>query len=312
MESRELVMNTKQEIGGVTRSILVLMRIKSTVAATGIKSSIIRIGLTALLLACTFGVSLAQMPQNDLEFGNRAAFDAFEEMSAIYGPEALHGGLLEENTLWTDGLENIEMDTHTPKGELILYSVAASSEVSAPEPPKGNIVISLFNGRGFALKGDETHILRMNMELIRDIDPVYLRDLMTSNKSIEDIEEELNSEDGTTAFRGGLRINESGYSLLNIKFVPSKDNATIIDADVAEPYLKPSHGNVMKQDTDDKIALAGHIKITVSPSVDGLIGKGDLVMRSEEYSGKYTVLLHTEKPLPTDILPAGGDLAPPN
>jgi hypothetical protein len=305
-------MNTKQKIGGVTRSILVLLRIKSMVAPTGLKSSVIHIGMIALLFACTFGVSLAQMSQNNLEFGNRAAFNAFEEMSAIYGPEALPGGLLEENSLRTDGLENIEKDAHIPKGELIHYGVAASSDMSAPEPPKGNIIISLFNGRGFALKGDETHILRMNMELIRDIDPVYLRDLMTSNKSIEDIEEELNSEEGITAFRGGLRINESGYSLLNIKFVPSNDNTTIVDADVAKPYLKPSHDKVMKPDTDDKIVIAGHIKVTIAPSVDGLIGKGELVMSSDEYSGKYTVLLHMEKPLPADILPAGGDLAPPN
>jgi hypothetical protein len=295
-------MNTKQKIGGASRSVSDLLRIWS-IAAARIKPRAIQAGLVLLLFACMLGVSLAQVSQNNLEFGNRTAF---EDMAAFFGSQAVPGGLLEENSPQTDGFENIEKKAHRPRDEFILNDAASSTDMSSPEPPKGDIVISLFNGKGFALKGNETHILRMNMELIKDVDPEYLRDLMTSNKSIEDIEEELNTEEGKTALRGGLRINESGYSLLNIKFTQAKNNTTLIDADVAEPYLKPAHGKFMRPNTNEKIVFAGHIRVTVAPSADGLIGKGELVMSSDEYGGEYIVLLHMQKPLPADILPVEG------
>ncbi len=311
-------MNIKQEFGGVNQSLLVLSRIKRSVATIKIKSNVVHVGmivLLALLFTSMNGIGLAQISQDNWESGNSKVVNTSAERSTIHWLEAQPEGIPIENSdqlfQISGGSENTKKLLKMPGDELIAYRPSTVSDTGAPEPPKGDIVTSLFSGRGFALKGNETHVLRMNVEIVRDVDPVYLRNLMTSNKSIEDIKEGLNAKEGPASIRGSLRINESSYSLLNIKFVSSKDNDTILDADVAKLYLKPAPGMIMRPDTGNKTTIAGHIKVTVAPSKDGLIGNGELTMSSEEYSGKYTVLLHMEKPLPCNILPLRGNIAPP-
>ena len=311
-------MNIKQEFGGVNQSLLVLSRVKMSVAAIKIKPNAVHIGLIillALLFAGTNGVCLAQLPPDNWGPGNSQMVNASAERPTIYWLETQPDGMPIENSdqlfKISGGSENTKNIVHIPGDELIAYRPSTVSGTGMPEPPKGDIVTCLVSGRGFALKGSETHVLRMNVELIRDVDPVYLRDLMTSNKSIEDIKEGLNSKEGSTSLRGSLRINESIYALLNTKLVQSKDNETTVDADVAKLYLKPAPGIIMKPDTSNKTTIAGHIKVTVAPSKDGLIGNGELIMSSDEYSGKYTVLLHMEEPLPCNILPVKGNIAPP-
>ncbi|MGA9098798.1 MAG: hypothetical protein WB392_07700 [Methanotrichaceae archaeon] len=311
-------MNTKQEFGGVNQSSLVLSRIKRSAATIKIKSNVIHIALVvllALLLVSINGIGLAQMSRDNPEPGNDKVVNASAERSTIYWIEAQPNGMPIENSdqlfQISGGWKNIQNAIQIPGDELISYKPSTVTGTGAPEPPEGDIVICLFNGRGFALKGNETHVLRMNVELIRDIDPTYLRDLMTSNKSIEAIKEGLNAKEGNASLRGSLRINESSYSLLNIKLVPYQDNATIVDADVAKLYLKPAPGEIMRPDASDRTAVAGHIKVTVAPSEGGLVGKGEITMGSDEYNGKYNVFLHMEKPMPCDILPPKGSSAPP-
>ncbi|MFB3765303.1 MAG: hypothetical protein ACE14P_08650 [Methanotrichaceae archaeon] len=317
-------MNIERRFGGVIRSLLALLRDKRSFAMTKVKPNFVHIELIVILALLFTGINgncLAQVSQDNWESGNSKAVNASSEISSerstIFWIEARPNGMPVENS---DLLFSINGDSEDTKykvrslgKELITYRISAVSNVSSPEPHKGDIVTCLFSGRGFALKGNETHVLRMNVELIKDVDPIYLRDLMTSNKSIEDIKEGLNAKakEGAASLRGNLRINESSYSLLNTRFVPSKDNDTVVDADVAKLYLKPAPGMIMRPDIGNKIAIAGHIKVTVASSKDGLIGKGDLVMSSDEYSGKYMVLLHMEKPMPCDSLPPGGDIAPP-
>lgn len=273
-------MNLKQEFGGVNQSLVIHIAL---------------VALLALMLVSINGICLAQR-------------------STIYWIEAQPNGMPIENSdqlfQISGGPKNIQNAIQIPGEELISYKPSTAVDTGAPKPSKGDIVTCLFSGRGFALKGNETHVLRMNVELIRDIDPVYLRELMTSNKSIEDIEEGLNANEGNASLRGNLRINESSYSLLNIKLVSYKDNATIVDADVAKLYLKPASGEIMRPDASAKPGIAGHIKVTVAPSEGGLVGKGELNMGSDEYRGKYTVLLHMEKPMPCDILPLEDSMAP--
>lgn len=312
-------MNIKQEFGGAIQSLLVLLRVNGCIAI--IKSNVIHMGpivLIALLFTCMEGISLAQMSQNSLELDNSRGINASSESSTIYWLEALPECMPMENSdqLFhiSGSLGNIKNAIHVSGDESSAHRQATVSDMDKPEPPKGDIVIGLFSGRGFALKDNETHVLRMIVELIKDVDPVYLMDLMTSNKSIEDIKEELRAKEGATSLRGSLRINESSYSLLNIKLMPSGDNAnaTAVDADVAMLYLKPAPGMIMKPDSSDKTAIAGHIKVIVAPSEGGLVGKGELIMSRDEYNGKYIVLLHMEKPIPYDSLPPRDSINPPS
>ena len=310
-------MNIKQKFGGVIQSLLVLSRIKRSADTIKVKSDIVNLGLIvllALLFASMSGIGLAQISQDNWESGNKVV-NLSSERSTIYWLEARPEGMPIENSdqLFQigGGSKNKKNIIMIPGDELIAYRPSTVSDTGSSEPPKGDIVTCLFSGRGFALKGNETHVLRMDVELIRDVDPVYLRNLMTSNRSIEDIKEGLNANEGAASIRGGLRINESSYSLLNTKLIQSNNNNTIVDADLAKRYLKPAPGMIVRPDIGNKTASEGHIKVTVAPSKDGLIGKGELIMSSDEYSGKYTVLLHMEKPLPCNILPLKDNIAPP-
>lgn len=309
----------KKEFGGVIQTLSNLLRPKGNADSCRVRSNIIHavmIILLALLFASMGGISLAQISQNNWEQGNSRAANASIERPNVYWLEALPedmpagdpGQLLQISRDQGDHKNEV----HMLGNELIAYRSSSVSDTDSQKPPQGNIVIRLFSGKGFALKGNETHVLRMNVELIRDIDPVYLRDLMTSNKSIDDIREELNAKAGPASLRGSLRINEISYSLLNTQLIPSKDNSTTIDADIAMLYLKPAPGGVMRPNASDKAPVEGHVKVAVAQTEGGLIGKGELIMDSGEFSGKYNVLLQIEKPLPSDIPPfIGGGAAPP-
>lgn len=296
-------MNTNKEHGGVIQPLSVLLRIKRRIAEIKIRPNALHIGPIILLVLLFISMNGASS-----ESGSSSVMNASVEQSTIFWFKALPDGMPIDNSdhllQISGGLENTKNAIHAPgMDKMIANRPPDMSDTGAPEPPKGDIVICLLSGRGFALKGNETHVLRMNVELIKDVDPAYLRDLMTSNKSIEDIEEGLNAKEGATSLRGNLRINESSYSLLNIRFMPSKDNATALDADIALLYLKPAPGEIMRHNASDKTAIAGHIEVAIAPSEGGLVGKGELIMGSDEHSGKYVVLLHMEKPMPCDILP---------
>ncbi|MFB3765910.1 MAG: hypothetical protein ACE14P_11790 [Methanotrichaceae archaeon] len=291
-----------QKLGGIGQFILVPFRIKRGVTADRIKFGIIHTGLIVLLLASMIEGCTAELPQNSIAVADHSMGIAIEDASANHGHMPPSDGDTAE-TSSTLGFFNPLTIQPPSLMDLQPFGPAAPNNI-APKPSEGDIVIQLFDGRGFALKDSEKNALMINIDLIKDVDPTYLRNLMTSKKSIEDIKDELRAADGTTATRGSLGINERIYPLVNIELLPSKDNSTIVDADVAKLYLKPDG-------TIDKVIIAGHIKVAVTPTPDGLIGNGELAMSSDEYNGIYTVLLHMEKPLPGNIPPAWGNLTMP-
>lgn len=214
------------------------------------------------------------------------------------------------------GLENAGMAIDMPEDKLAICRFATVSDDMVPNSPRGDIVMGLFSGKGFALNSNETHVLRMNVELIKDVDPAYLKELIASNKSIEEIKEGLMAKEGVTTLRGSMSLDENSYFLANIKFVHSKDNVTIVDADIDRPYSKPDSGDIAASATRDNPAIkgyiAGHIKVNIVPSGDGMIGKGELTLNRVGYSGKYTVLLSMNKPQPGGVALFMGDKALPS
>ncbi len=312
-------MGIKQESGGAIQSILDFFRISRNAYLPRIRSNALHIIIVALLgmllLTCFEEACLAQTPQNGWKSGNSRGDNVSVGRSAIYWLEALPKGMPVEDPgqllQVNGGLDGHENPIHIPGDELIAYRSSAASDTDSQGPPQGIIVIRLFSGKGFALKDNETLVLRMNVELIRDVDPVNLRNLMTSNRSIDDIKEELNAMSGAASLRGSLRINEISYALLNTHLMPSVDNATTIDADIATLYLKPAPGRIMRPNASDKIPITGHINVIVAPAEGGVIGKGGLTMNSSEYSGNYNVLLQMEKPLPHDTPDFREDAASP-
>jgi hypothetical protein len=153
---------------------------------------------------------------------------------------------------------------------------------------KGVPVEVLIRGRGFAMKNNETHTLRINVERLMPLEPMAMRRLISSNKSIEEIRENILTKGGPPIYHGNMRLDWRNYILINIKVTPSDDSTTIVTADVIDPNLDVK---------SNKPVTLGQIAIDIAPSHGGMIGKGDLHINSGQHTGSYTILLEMIPPM---------------
>ena len=63
--------------------------------------------------------------------------------------------------------------------------------------------------QGFALKGDQSYVLRVSIESARAVGPVNVRELLASNTTFDQMRNEILAEGGNATFRGHLRLGES-------------------------------------------------------------------------------------------------------
>jgi hypothetical protein len=151
--------------------------------------------------------------------------------------------------------------------------------------PMGVPVEMVVGGGGFALQDNETHLLRLSVVRLSPLDPGRIRDLLISNKSIEEIREAIKAEEGQVLYRGSMKLDGIVYPMVNIGVHPSGDNVTTVDADIAMPGSDP----------EGQTNIVGHLSVTVSTSKGGRIGEGQLDMNSTEHNGGYQVLLDMER-----------------
>lgn len=148
-------------------------------------------------------------------------------------------------------------------------------------PPMGVPVEMIVGGGGFALKGNETHLLKLSIVRLSPLEPGRIRDLLVSNKSVEEIREAVKAEEGQPLYRGSMRMDDIGYPLTDINVRSLDDNATIVDANVAFPG----------SDSVSQTGTVGRLNLTVSVSKGGKIGEGLLEIDSACHKGRYQVLL---------------------
>ena len=153
--------------------------------------------------------------------------------------------------------------------------------------PMGVPLEVLFSGHGQALKDNESHKLRLKIETIMPMQPRQIRDLLSSNKSLEEIRGDIRSkgeDGGQKAFRGSMILDRSMYPLINIAIIPDNGNSTIT-ADLADIAQTPS---------DEPTAL-GSISLEVSPSGDKMIGEGELTVQEDGKQEIYSLILNMDK-----------------
>ncbi len=167
------------------------------------------------------------------------------------------------------------------RGARGLSLAGVAEEISTNEALKVPIRV-IHSGYGFALSGDEFHVLRMHIVRARHIRPIYIRGLMEENKSIEEIRAEIMGAGWTPFYRGHLRLGENHYLLVNIS-IGDQGEARIVNADVRE---RGEDGETV-----------GKISVTVMDYEGLRIGDGTLTMSEGEYSGEYRVLLDILPPL---------------
>jgi hypothetical protein len=154
-------------------------------------------------------------------------------------------------------------------------------------PPFGNMDgapagIIIHHWQGFALKGDQSYILRVSIEGVRPVGPVNVRKLLASNKTLEEVGREILAEEGNVTYRGHLRLGESTYWMTNVEVKPARENITLI-ADLIEPPKNTPASN--------SIETVGRIKINTSSYMGELKGQGNLNIDKGQQVGNYQVLL---------------------
>jgi hypothetical protein len=155
--------------------------------------------------------------------------------------------------------------------------------------PMGVPLEVLYSGHGFALEDNESHILRLKVETIMPLQPDQIRDLLSSNKSLEEIRDEIRvkeDETGEVAFRGSMILDRDIYPLVNIVISTTGNNSTAIRASLADTGQQPSN----------ETTNMGNISVIISPAEGGMIGNGELEVDNGPRTNRYSLLLDMEPP----------------
>lgn len=130
----------------------------------------------------------------------------------------------------------------------------------------------IFMGHGFALDGDEYHILHMNVIRTAVVPPDYIRSLLGENNNPAEIAQKISTVMRITEVRGHLVYAGTPYALN----ITSFDNSSL-------------SGDVLTLPTPGTTEFAppqvvGHISITTSKYEGELLSTGTLSMEDEEYN----------------------------
>jgi hypothetical protein len=151
--------------------------------------------------------------------------------------------------------------------------------------PMGVPVEVLFSGHGFALLDNESHILRLKVEAIMPLEPGQIKGLLASNKSLEEIRDDIRAKEGEKTNRGSMILDRSIYPLINIAVSTSSNNSTALKADLAD---------LSQSSPANDTAILGSISMIISPSDGGMIGNGELRIDQGSLAARYSLLLDME------------------
>lgn len=136
--------------------------------------------------------------------------------------------------------------------------------------------------QGFAIKGDESYILRVSIEGVRPVGPLNVRRLLASNVTLEEVRKEILAEEGNVTYRGHLKLGESTYRLSNVEMRFEDDNLTL-SSDINGPSTS--------SDADNSTETSGRITVNTTSYEDELKGQGRLIITNGPLIGSYKVLL---------------------
>lgn len=156
-----------------------------------------------------------------------------------------------------------------------------------PDIPMGLPVDLLFSGHGFAIRGNESHPLRLKVEVLLPVQPEQIRKLVASNKSLKEIRDDIRENVGDEVHRGSLIFDRRLYAAINVSSLPGSNNSTLLEADLADM-------NSLSAGNDS--AILGRINLTISSCIEGTTGRGDLEIDRPPHEGRYFVLLDMEPP----------------
>jgi len=239
-------------------------------------------GLTSLLLIGLFGASLAEPDGNGRAgppSGQMSSQDMGSQNAMAMPPQGAGFPMGDPG----DGPRPV----NDPKMDEPLDKMAPSvGGMIAPQNagfPMGVPLEVLYSGHGFALSGNESHVLRLKVESIMPLELDQIRSLLASNKSLEEIRDDILAKEGEKTNRGSVVLDREIYPLVNIAVSSLGNNSTELMADLAD-------SGPLSNDT----AILGSVSLTIAPSDGGMIGKGELCIHQGMPSASYSLLIDME------------------
>ena len=155
----------------------------------------------------------------------------------------------------------------------------------------------IWKGSGFALGGEEHHLLKIQVANVRSFSSHEARRLLKENKSLEEIRAEIAKDDESFVYLGHLLLGETIYKLVDINLTCEGENA-ILDAEVVE---------LQSDMTLVKDEIVGRIEIATFLREGDWIGEGELSMDEGEHLGDFAILLWLEISSPDPPCPQPTD-----
>jgi hypothetical protein len=114
-------------------------------------------------------------------------------------------------------------------------------------------------------------------------DPMQVQRLLASNKSIEEIRDEINAMQEKAMYRGFIKLDEMVYPLMDLIGSPSGGGSVSLYADVVEPAFDLTISN--------ETSIAGNLEVTIAPCGGRMVGNGELIMNRGPHTGTYDITL---------------------
>ena len=164
---------------------------------------------------------------------------------------------------------------------VILVSAVFAVTAFAYSPGMGNgkekgharmFIEPLLIGHGFALNGDQYHILDVNAVKMNTASPGLIRSLLSQKKTHEEIAKEITDNQTANNTRAHLRFAGQAYALN----VTAYDNQSL----TGDVMTLPPRGTDQKS---FKAATIGHISLSISKYEGEMLSTGYLTINNTEY-----------------------------
>ena len=142
----------------------------------------------------------------------------------------------------------------------------------------------IFMGHGFALAGEEYHILHVNVIKTKVLPVDYIRSLLEEYKTPVEIAQKISSVERDTEIKAHMRFADVPYTLN----ITSYDNQSL-SGDI---LTLPQKGTYQK---DFIPTVAGHISLSTSNYEAELLFAGTLTLEGKEYKVLMTSPMNLRK-----------------
>jgi hypothetical protein len=176
---------------------------------------------------------------------------------------------------------------------LVLICAYTAATVIAQPPGKGmekemgqarSFVQPIFMGHGFALDGDNYHILDVTAQKTKDASPSFIRSLLGTLKSHEEIRNQISDDQISTSTKGHLRFAGQEYALN----ITNYDNKSL----AGDVLTLPQRGANRTSFTPTTV---GHISLSISSYEGDILSNGTLTMNNTDYKVLLTSPLELKR-----------------